>query len=110
MKPVLSITPEELSRAVGHHLVVWQKRKGYNQSDMADALKVTTSYYNRMTFGVGSINLEMLCRISEVTGMKPYELICPIKEQPDLGRKWKTSEIIGMINTVKQAVLDMEEI
>ncbi len=102
------MTPARIRRAVGQHLATWQTGRQFNQKEVSQMLGVTASFYNRLLVGTGRLSIDLLCTISHITEMSVPELVIPPEAPVEVGRKWKTSDLIARIDNVKAMVLSME--
>lgn len=91
---------ELVLRSVGPHLRQFQKLKDYTVVDMAQMLGFSRGYTNRLTNGLPAAgrrseipSLEDVCRMAEVMGMAPHELLVPPGQPVEVGAQWRLHDL-----------------
>lgn len=89
-----SFTIDEVSRRVVARMVNWMRMSGYNMSEMARLLDVSTGMISQLIAGERRPSLELVLRIMNVTELTPNELMLSMHDVP------KTDDPLQMVRSM----------
>ena len=81
-----------MSKVFAKNLREYRKRLGLTQTELAEAIGTTRSSINNYESAKSEPNFEMFCRIFEVLGLDPMDLMVEHETYPDYNRMMQVTD------------------